>query len=255
MIDLKFETTRDISRSYQEVPSAISNEKIREVTGLFVQNMNRVLAVSAFPLGAFNHQWMLLRDAKALPTLQRAKGVLPGWTVPGGPGFLPPTDAQRFSDVVEVLVQRGLIETREQVDEGIRAILGAMITGAWTAFEVLAGVLWEASVNEYPESILDSLAKPEMENGQQVQRLRLPLSIDEFKNSGYNLQGQLGTLIRRDPKSGIGFDRFERIADSYRKAFSQTFFPLDSHEDRSLLSLAQVRNAIVHRAGRAISHS
>jgi hypothetical protein len=52
--------------------------------------------------------------------------------------------------------QRNDAETRS----GLDASLGSMVTGAWTAFEILAGDLWEQAINAHPTGLAALAGKP-----------------------------------------------------------------------------------------------
>jgi hypothetical protein len=113
MTDFKLESTRDIERSYQSVPSSISNDKIREVAQFFVQNMDRVCALGAFPLGVFNLRWVQARESKEIQTSSGTLAASRGGTTGAS---LAPSDSQRFSEVIDVFINRGFVKSREQVE-------------------------------------------------------------------------------------------------------------------------------------------
>jgi len=150
-------------------------------------------------------------------------------------------------------------ETQEAFDEvypgGSIALMSGLITGTWTAFEVLAEDLWDVAAGARPATLLDSFKKSEKERGRKdrVSKVKISIDVAELKDCHYNLSGKVGQIFKADTSFGLKFDTYDGLRTAYEKAFGEShgFSAFDSQQDRSLLELSQVRNAIVHCAGNA----
>jgi hypothetical protein len=275
--DFKLEVTREIDRSYRNLPSSISTEKVRDVAGFFVQNMNRVLALSAFPLGVFNLRWMQMRESGEIASPSGVTVASRGRTTLAS---LPPSDAARFAEVVDRFVERGLIENQEQADIGVQAILSAMVIGTWTAFESMAGDLWMAAIDSHPRKLAElaggrnriknrirdgekgALGKQgrtkktrtkaerseDVDSGSDELRIRLS-DIHKIARGNYNLSGKMGQLLAEC----VEFDSLVGIREAYSRAFPPHTKLIDSIEealsDRAIDVLGALRNLLVHDVG------
>ena len=126
----------------------------------------------------------------------------------------------------------------ERYTEGTYSVMAAMITGTWTAFEVLAGDAWTAAVDEKPLTYLKSTAKEG--------KIQLNLTVAQFQDNGYDMRGKIGTLAK--DHEGVSFLKLRRIKDAYSSALDIKISAFDTHKDRSLFDLSQIRNTIVHGA-------
>ena len=122
----------------------------------------------------------------------------------------------------------------------IEAMLASYITGMWTAFETLAGDLWEQALNVSPENLATLQGVPK---GQQRKRI----DLDIIKLHGFDLQQKMGTILRgKYPMSGLS-----EIRDAYTHAFVvDADATIAAINDPVLDKLSAVRNLIVHKAGR-----
>ncbi|QDT53962.1 hypothetical protein Pan44_19890 [Caulifigura coniformis] len=135
------------------------------------------------------------------------------------------------------------------VDEGIQqsyvTMMSTQIILAWTAFETLAGDLWEAAVNAHPKT----LAKLEPKGGpSQGDGKALPLSV--LDKHDYDIQHKMGTILRNSKR--CTFTRLDDIVDAYSRSFPQPS-PLSRGamwQDADLVAACKVRNVFAHKAGR-----
>jgi hypothetical protein len=135
---------------------------------------------------------------------------------------------------------------------GFEAVLSGMITGAWTAFEVLAEDLWKAAVDRKPDAMLKKFAKQMTLGGERkVDVITIPFRVEDFDKSGYQvdgrftLQGRVSDFLQHE----VNLTTILGIASAFEHAFaSTTFDSLDFKKNRSLFDLAKTRNVIVHSA-------
>jgi hypothetical protein len=144
--------------------------------------------------------------------------------------------------------------------EEIIALMTSMILGVWTAFEVLAGDLWEAALNAHPQGLAE--LKGNM-NGNKHNKNRgtapandsyerrtekIEVSLSHIRDLEFSTAGKMGTLLRNVVK----FDSVRGICESYRSAFWEDDESIEEALDYyELRRLNLVRNLLVHKAGKA----
>ncbi len=130
-----------------------------------------------------------------------------------------------------------------------------MITLAWTAFEVMAGDLWETAINTCPDSLArlqgsrwgkfdtkDSKSSLKDENSSKK------IDLDVISENGFDLSCKMGTVLREK----FNFSVLGGIREAYAKAFDTRREGIEKAiNDDSLDYLAATRNMLVHTGGRA----
>lgn len=130
------------------------------------------------------------------------------------------------------------------------ANMASMLLSAWTAFEVLAGDLWVASLNARPRLGFTALgAEPNAADNEDEQerkrKLTFPIPVRLLQKWDYDLKDRMGTLLRRIKK--WDFARRQDTKDAYIKAFGKSESELvDIFDDQKVRWLSAIRNAIVH---------
>ena len=128
---------------------------------------------------------------------------------------------------------------------GLESILIGQITGAWTAFEVLVGDLWEAALNCHPET-LSTLKGSRKPGGttEGKQKDDKQIALDLLGLHGYDLSNKMGTILR----DKLGFATLERARECYSMAFDDKKIT-DVIVRPCIDTLQSVRNVFVHKAG------
>ena len=127
---------------------------------------------------------------------------------------------------------------------GIAGTLSAYIVQAWTAFEALAGDLWECALNIHPELLAQlsgSKSSDAIEpNGKMV-------NLETLQRYGYDLKSVMGSVLRAKFK----FDSLDGIREAYRAAFGKNDAGaiVSALEDGSLTAANAIRQVLVHRGG------
>jgi len=152
-----------------------------------------------------------------------------------------------------------------QWDEGFHATLSAMLTGAWTTFEVLASDLWEAALNAHPRTLCDltgqqnrisriagSIGREKQEskrekgsesNSDSDHLLRI---IRNVTHGSFNASELMGTIL----KGKFAFHKLSGIRKAYSAAFSKRYEKIDPIlSDTALDKLNLVRNLLLHDGG------
>jgi hypothetical protein len=142
--------------------------------------------------------------------------------------------------------------TPEKTTRGCDTILVAMTVGSWTAFETLAGDLWEQCLNARPRLgfvALDAEPAPADDDAiKETKRDRkFSIPINLLRQWNYNVRNRMGSLVR----SKWIFTRRREALDAYVKAFGKTerqrFETI--FESDGLKWLAATRHCLVHRGG------
>jgi hypothetical protein len=150
---------------------------------------------------------------------------------------------QKFSDEVEanptafgerMFLAAGQLEVFQknnaQIREGLAAVLRGMVTGMWTAFEVLASDLWETALNIYPAELaqLKGSVPASMRKSRKsfsalaTDDVEKPLSskmikLNYLQSHGYDLSHRMGTVLREK----FNFQILESIRDAYLQGFDK----------------------------------
>lgn len=108
----------------------------------------------------------------------------------------------------------------------------------WTAFETMAGDVWEQALNASPENL--ATLKGATGQGKSI-------SPDIIRLHGFDLRQKMGTILRsKYPMSGLS-----EIRHAYNHAFDADAHAIISAiDDSALKKLSAVRNVIVHKAGK-----
>jgi hypothetical protein len=257
-----------ITDTYKNLASRISHEPLKPIAEAFEQNMERVRWLADMP--AYLVSWATSMEAAYSTLLSRRAAieklaasaldgvstldvqalvdaenttVLKAWAqncrdaLRKPPGWIMSQGAPRLNLFLDVFPELGL---------GIDAIFSGTVVGTWTAVEVFAEDLWTCYVNAKPETALARIAKPgKLRFMPEAKCLELVIPWEEFRNSGFSLQGRFADMI----KSDHAFDSFERIARAYGAAFDAPLECLDTDRNRGLFNLAKTRNVIVHNSG------
>ncbi len=126
-------------------------------------------------------------------------------------------------------------------NDGAEAWLDAQITATWTAFEAMAGDLWEAALNCKPKGLADLPGKRPPPQDERRILLKWLYAND------YDLSHLMGTVLKEEQYK---FESLAQIRKAYLDAFPAV--AIDVHEplaSEALDALAAMRNVIVHNGG------
>lgn len=120
------------------------------------------------------------------------------------------------------------------IPRGIVALMEGVILAAWSSFEILAGDLWEVSMNLRPK-VAAAISEP--------------ISAVFLQKYQFNLSDKMGTLMRET--RAVGFTSLKDIRSAYKSAFSCHATAIQAAlDDRSFDALSLARNLIAHKGGR-----
>lgn len=115
---------------------------------------------------------------------------------------------------------------------------------AWAAFEAAAEDVWVTALNEGgPRLLKGAFGKPE--KGPVRNLYQEKLSFECLLDSGFSLQGRLGTLFAEHQK----FTSVEGIQRAYKAAFGWTRKPPTLVHKDVLVRIETMRHVIVHNGG------
>ena len=291
---MKFDEAAKLDVSFQDLAFTVRDGAIKDVAGAYSENMQRVLSLLELPLNlvALLTRWKAIQDerfAAQRSTTSSNPNVFEGLTqeqikearMQQKEGeerakYLNDIDFgwDAMNDVFQIVLRQiPETDTRKMV-QGCEAVLSAMIIGTWTAFETMAGDLWEAAINVCPKTlaelrgsgrriwqhILDStrsrgvrIAEPSQpgvsQGGSKGPTDSKKVDLDrmaELTDGTFNLGPHMGTLLR--PKFEFS------ILGDIRAAYGNAFWTHSNHidealSDRAIDALNLVRNLLVHNAG------
>jgi hypothetical protein len=292
--------------SFRELPSSIKSEKLRPRAESFVANVDRVqflinllpmtatfASVMSYHMGEFQAKVSAVTNDKesveseeSSPFTKTTKTLMElGW-VPGKP--------IEFSREIFFILLSSLssmeILAGDYADKAFGAWLSAMIIGAWTAFETLAGDLWVDAVNSIPQILAplsgkpcrieeradvkpgskqdiepgdesdtknESETDPEIDSdiGDSAGKRILLGDVHKVTRGTYNLTEKMGELLLVSGR--VKFTSLSGIREAYSLAFSEKTKRFRPYKIDGILSnkeldaLSLVRNLIVHKAGLA----
>ena len=141
----------------------------------------------------------------------------------------------------------------EAVREGLRSTRRSMISAAWTAHEILASGLWEASLNTRPcplatlrgtftprSASTESIGKANVSSA--VAESQKTVRLDLLESNGFDLSSKMGSVLR----DRFSFQKLDGIREAYTKAFG-TASPkvCELIHDERLTALAATRHVLV----------
>jgi hypothetical protein len=160
-------------------------------------------------------------------------------------------DSQRITTDygIDILTNRVKADSNPFLWLGHESILIAQVTGMWTAFEVLSGDLWEASLNSHPHTLAELKGRKFKKQGQAYGN-KVPkddenqIRLGIVQRHGWNISEKMGTIL----KEKFRFSELAQIRDAYWKAFGSK--EIGEIIERDCIStLAALRHIFVHRAG------
>jgi hypothetical protein len=225
LVDLRFSSTQNIDRSYREKCAAAAPSEITVAVSAFKANMDRVVDLSALFHGLYSEVWV--------------KECAPNRSMVKQPIL---SDFDQFGEVVNHLVKRSYVEKPESAQRGVEAILCAMVTGAWTAFETMAVDLWEECLNGRPELGFRVLGIKDADDDEGRKRVGFPFGL--LKAWNFELKNRMGSLLvamkKQDFQSRGGIARV--YATTFGDKKTDVLF-----DDQTLRWLAATRHCIVHK--------
>lgn len=155
-------------------------------------------------------------------------------------------------------VVHAFVEQGSDIRTAFETIQFSVLTGTWTAFESMAGDLWEATLNAHPKGLSElkgrTARKKAAKSGKGAESLQAPtgpaegtkIDVAYLAKYRYDLSGRMGTILKNRFKSRL----LREIRDAYASAFHVDYKKIDaSLNSRDLDALEAMRNVLVHRAG------
>jgi hypothetical protein len=137
---------------------------------------------------------------------------------------------------------------KQNVHEMFHTLMTAQVILMWTAFESLAGDLWEDAVNAHPKTLAVGCSKlPDPKQNKGNKSPGKMIQIHELDLRGYDVSKAMGTILRerRD------FDKLSRIIETYGYTFPHPAKVNDESfwKNADLRAVCAIRNLLVHSAG------
>ena len=256
--------------AFQAGSLPLQNEGLREVAESFSRNTMRVKSLAIFPGIALQSLNMKLRIE-----------VAAAWDATGQPFDVAESDPNyaRYLEVKERLWEvattqppdpiHGMVAAFTTLSQtadvpeytrGLEAWLSAFVVGTWTAFETLAGDLWEAALNLHPHKLADLKGSqkriirkvggkpestPQRELTARAEEGKV-VALQYLQKYNYDLSSKMGTAL----KDRFRFDTLESLRIAYAAAFCQDYDRIDDLlANKEIDALALIRNLLVHKGG------
>lgn len=248
-LSLSFKITAANTRC-NELVQSVSTEFIKPIAIAFQSNTELASNLLAFPM-------MLAVNAntdnflqKAKPTIKQCLDLI---------GKNPKVDdwaellktlfsSQITGDDLRIIKKsceqiESVISTDHTLHRSLNSVMNTSICSSWTAFECLAGDLWETALNQEPR-VLATAILSNNGSGSEVTGIKgKSIEVSLLNKYNYEIQDKMGTILREK----YNFSNAEDVKEAYNQAFkfdkSKLNFLSDLHE------LAQCRHLILHRAG------
>lgn len=166
---------------------------------------------------------------------------------------LTPQGQRAFGSLANILFENLLSVEDQPAAHGFEASMAAALIGAWTAFEVLAGDLWEHVVNHRLVLAFVALdAEPNRKDGVEVRgrksKTTIELLLQKVKDPDFDIRSQMGTLLRQN--RDFSFLRRTDARDNFIKIFPKSKKQIKDIFDSQIVRwLAATRNVLVHKGG------
>lgn len=188
-----------------------------------------------------------------------SEGILAAIIKGADGGFGYDLETAQKKDLENSLVRFEIMASVPELYAGLQVYMSAILTTAWTSFEILSGDLWEAALNHHPHVLSELRGNKNRiygqirskggaatdNNGGSSGDKSVPLQL--LQQYSYNLESSMGSILRQSQS----FDRLEGIRAAYSMAFSDDSNETDEVLSRkSIDSINGVRNLLVHQGGR-----
>lgn len=277
----------DIDPAYRELGKNLRNTEFNAIAFAFIQNIGRIDSFVRMPFGLFYRgsvfgQNLVLAYQQLKgepydfskcfqPTEEEAvqlHSIMQSLTLPlfeslnNNPQERSRVTRETYHEIVTIGPS-----IHEELTNSFEAILSAAVIGTWTAFETLAGDLWEKAINVCPNGLAElkgtkhrinkasSGCEPENDSGLQeeykkqnaAKNVKMDL-IHKFTRGTYDLRDSVGSLLR----TNLDFQSLRKIRTAYSMAFHEDAHPdaIDKAlSDSALDGLSISRNVLVHKSG------
>jgi len=240
--------------SLRNLAKNLKSEALRSLAQTFLENAESAAGIVALPLWfaqqtAERFEFNEFFVVRLVESLMLSRGREPEEIKPlRSQEIAQEWNNQRDPDS-EALKTRVRRELRDSLagpgpQNAFRSLLLSMVSGLWTAFEVLATDLWVSAVNAYPH-VYAGRCLARAERGRDSEDLDgKHVSVRLLSRYGFDLRQKLGEILR--PK----FD-FTCLSGQFRAfiaAFGREGELESTFADASLNELEATRHVIVHRA-------
>jgi hypothetical protein len=255
----------EMHRTAERILDFVQTDEIREVAVVFLNNARQATFLSAFPLHLFEFGYRYKIAKMATCKVRYDDPCINGWINRQLPMAALLVDAREHRELLGAILREECSSpyflgmptftpsdvstfANPKVKEHYRTLMALQVIHAWTAFETLAGDLWETAVNLCPDP-LALMSSGQRDQGREKDKEGRTIPIKSLLDYGLDIKNCMGTILRTQTK--CKFTSWDEITKSY-----QTTFPKDSAiaskelwSELDAYSVSQVRNLLVHKAG------
>ncbi len=131
--------------------------------------------------------------------------------------------------------------------DGMDAIMAAIVSESYTAFECFLSDVWVSALNHGPQDIANKVAIHK-----DLKKKDDPITVKMLYESPYDVRKEIGSFLRETRR--VSFQTLGDIKVAYSMAFGPEAIALFSKIDGGFIeALCACRNVLAHKAGRADS--
>jgi hypothetical protein len=254
--DLKLRACLDAFSSSDKVIN-FETDEVRNVAEAYGRNVRRVYSLALFPPMAISLAIAIQRvvdkvqhEHPSAASQERAELVKTGVAQQhdymaaifekGGP------DADGLMNSQQTIAFNLLSNVGPEFNDGPEAWIASQLIATWTAYEAMAGDLWEAALNLKPKLLakLKGRKPAKAKDTDDPKRIKL----DSIFKYDFDIAHRMGTIFLEENR--YAFDTLRGIRDAYKDAFSEDGERvLKLINDKTLDAISLVRNNLVHNGG------
>jgi hypothetical protein len=226
---------------------SVANIELQGVADAYRRNMNRVNYLILFPPAAVQIAIQVQRATDEVDAMRPRPSKADHTTIVGkiferNANTVKSASAEIQQKYIDSMGAAAFaILDRLADDEGISGLeawLAAQITTTWTAFEGMAGDLWEAALNFKPRELASLSGVKQIPENKKI-------DLNFIQKYNFDLSKYMGTIFIESNK--YSFDKLDSMRTAYKDAFGDHLNDIMSNP--ALDAIATVRNNLVHKGG------
>lgn len=251
MTDFEFERNREFAQSFDSLPAQVKCPEFTEIAETFRTNMRRVRSLGAMPIELI--YWTMAftahrKDAERLLGLPATTPETPELAATANQllrEWIQKRDALGPAAALDHTWSLGgqnlkatlAADASGELARGIEAVLSAMITGAWAAFETLAIDLWIEALNKHPVPLATKFSKLSKDKS---------ITLAALAQHNFDIAGKVGQILHDTRK--VNLETFDSLKLAYHSAFGDKATAVFTKYKRLFIA-ERARHLLAHRSG------
>jgi len=259
--DLNFQRASSFSKIYQHLSNELTSPICREAADSFQDKMESIRSTAIMPvevvywaahLGKLKGYALAKNSMDFGAELKSNQEALRDIETLYAKHLLPANEAWVVGHQLLAQIIKSLIEEPSPdplvggyIADGVRAVIGTIISGSWMALETLIEDLWERSLNSYPMDLAIPVLESSISSeGGQSSKAK-SISASAFRRYGLDFSRCMGTVLIEQRK--VEFRTLGGAKQAYKLAFSGRTAAIESAQGLGTFEAA--RNILAHKGG------